>query len=244
MKVIAWVLWESEATLGARLTLLALADYAHDDGTKAFPSVENIARKARLSERGTRDALRKLETDGAIVCTGATRAGTRIYTIVGPFNTRGADTAGGRSQRTEGQNGAQQELQTAPDPSTDPSEPVIPPPPGWLPRSVGGKPVASVEHEMVDALLEVFNELAGGRSFRGKGWREMVLRRMREHPELDREAHEAVLRRAFVKPWWKDDASPSVVWGNDRVFEKALHQHTSGADVHTDEQPRTRFTKA
>lgn len=121
LKVMVWVLEHSEAKLGARLVLLSLAEYAHDDGTKAFPSVESVSRKARLSERGTRDALRKLEGDGMIVRTGATKSGTNVYTVVGPFNPGGADSAGGSLPPGGGQSGAPGGAGSAPDPSRDPS---------------------------------------------------------------------------------------------------------------------------
>lgn len=114
-----WVLDKSEARLGARLVLLTLAEYAHDDGTKAFPSVETISRKARLSERGTQDALRKLEADGMIRKTGTTRHGTSIYTVV--MDEPGVQNPHPRSPAQEGvQNDAQTTLQTAPDPTTGP----------------------------------------------------------------------------------------------------------------------------
>lgn len=80
--VVAWVLEHSETRLGDRLVLIALADYAHDDGTEAFPSVDTIARKARLSERQVQRALRTLERNGDIVFMGTSKLDTRKYTIV------------------------------------------------------------------------------------------------------------------------------------------------------------------
>jgi Helix-turn-helix domain len=122
LAVMSWVLDESEARLGARLVLLALADYAHDDGSKAFPSVETLARKSKLSERGTRDALRKLEADGMVVSTGKTKYGTIIYTVVGPFNEQGGQNLpGGNSQHEGGQISALELSDSAPDPSVEPS---------------------------------------------------------------------------------------------------------------------------
>jgi cytochrome c556 len=59
--------WDSSRQSGAAFTvLLALADYADDTGV-AWPSVEALARKARLSERTTHYALSQLNTSGEIV---------------------------------------------------------------------------------------------------------------------------------------------------------------------------------
>lgn len=50
---------------GALLVLLALADYANDNGL-CWPSVESIAEKARLRERQTRQILKDLHDGGLI----------------------------------------------------------------------------------------------------------------------------------------------------------------------------------
>ena len=61
--------------------LLALADYANDDG-ECWPSVDGIARKCRLSERGVRKILRRLEDDGWITtAVGGGRNGCNKYII-------------------------------------------------------------------------------------------------------------------------------------------------------------------
>lgn len=49
-----------------RLVLVVLADYAHEDGTKAFPSQETIARRVSLSPRTVRRCLKWLEDNGRI----------------------------------------------------------------------------------------------------------------------------------------------------------------------------------
>jgi len=43
--------------------MLALADWASDDGGRIYPSVETLARKIRMSERQTRRILRELENE-------------------------------------------------------------------------------------------------------------------------------------------------------------------------------------
>lgn len=113
LPVMVWVLAESEAKLGARLVLLTLAEHAHDDGTRAFPDVETLVRRTRLSERAVQYALRKLEDDGAIEQTGTTKSGTAIWRIV---MDRGA-----KSAPPGVQNLRQRGAKSAPDPRTEPS---------------------------------------------------------------------------------------------------------------------------
>lgn len=81
-RVTAWVLEHSEARLAARLVHLVLAEYAHDDGSNAFPSVETIARKARISPRAVHDSLRKLREEGWIEPMGTRDSGTVVYRVV------------------------------------------------------------------------------------------------------------------------------------------------------------------
>lgn len=80
--VVGWVLKHSETRLADRLVLLALAEYAHDDGGKAFPKLKTIMGKAKVKESTARGCLRKLEGEGAIELTGATRGGVRIYRVL------------------------------------------------------------------------------------------------------------------------------------------------------------------
>ncbi len=80
--VLGWALREAPVeNKGDLLTLIVLADHAHDDGDGAFPSVETIARLARLSPRGVQKALRKLALAGLVKAT--PRAGrTTLYRVV------------------------------------------------------------------------------------------------------------------------------------------------------------------
>src|SRR5215831_7358450 len=83
VRVLSWVFDHSDvAHRGDLLVLLVLADHAHDDGSSAFPSVDSIARKARLTRRGAQLALRRLEAQGAIVAEGRGPKGTTAYRIV------------------------------------------------------------------------------------------------------------------------------------------------------------------
>lgn len=123
LRAIVWVLDHSEATLGARLVLLALAEYAHDDGTKAFPKVETIARKARMSRKGVQDALRRLEREGHIARTGKTKDGTNVYSIPGVEPGENSGDTGDKGGEDDGRRGVAASArgeETTPDPLKDP----------------------------------------------------------------------------------------------------------------------------
>lgn len=63
--------WESSSTKGgARLVLLALADYANDDGY-CHPGVERLVLKSALTERNVQFILRELEARGELVTKGS-----------------------------------------------------------------------------------------------------------------------------------------------------------------------------
>lgn len=60
IKVMSYV-WEHSKHKGSELlTLLAIADCAHDDGTNAFPSIATLAKKTRMTARNTQMVIRKL----------------------------------------------------------------------------------------------------------------------------------------------------------------------------------------
>lgn len=52
---------------GEMLLALSLADHAHDDGTRIFPSVQTLAKKTRQSERSVQYQLRSMEQSGWLV---------------------------------------------------------------------------------------------------------------------------------------------------------------------------------
>lgn len=128
--------------------LIALADYAHDDGTKAFPAIDTLAAHSRLSRRGVQAALRKLEQDGHIIRTGQTKTGTHVYSIVG----MGGE--GTTSQETaRGEADALITSRTSPNPFKEPSV--------SFPE---GKEVASSQvNEIFNHWVEAFGKTKGAR---------------------------------------------------------------------------------
>lgn len=75
--------WESSAALGnRRLVMLALADFANDDGW-CWPSIPILANKTRVSERTVQRILRELEKAGEIqVVEGGGRGKSSHYRVL------------------------------------------------------------------------------------------------------------------------------------------------------------------
>jgi hypothetical protein len=67
---------------GALLLMLALADFAHDDGTNAYPSIATLARKTRMSDRQVQRLIQQCEKSGELLAQRSTdgRSST-LYTI-------------------------------------------------------------------------------------------------------------------------------------------------------------------
>ena len=78
-----WVWNHSDVAGNERLTLLAIADNAADDGTNAWPSLKTLARKTLLDERTVRRVIRRLENGGHLrVDIAAGPSGTNRYAVL------------------------------------------------------------------------------------------------------------------------------------------------------------------
>jgi len=65
--------------------LLAIADYAHDDGSGAYPSLTTLAKKCRLSRRHAIRTIQALEKLGELqVARNAGPGGANLYTVLSP----------------------------------------------------------------------------------------------------------------------------------------------------------------
>jgi hypothetical protein len=89
IKAIQVVLDESRHKGSALLLMVVLANYAHDDGTYAFPSVATMTRYTRLTRKNVQLLLRKLEQSGELTSMGIHTSGTTIYRLVLPGLSRG-----------------------------------------------------------------------------------------------------------------------------------------------------------
>ena len=66
IKAMTTVWDKSEQSGSSLLMLLAIADYAHDDGSNAWPSLSTLARKTRMSRRNAIRTIKKLEKAGEL----------------------------------------------------------------------------------------------------------------------------------------------------------------------------------
>lgn len=87
---------------GPLLVLLAIADFANDEGV-AYPSIETLAKKSRLSERSVQYAITALRESGELdVKYGAGPHGSNVYQVRVQI-LRGANSAGVQNTADRGE---------------------------------------------------------------------------------------------------------------------------------------------
>lgn len=76
--------WDNSAAKGsALLVLLAIADFASDDGGNAYPSIPTLAKKVRMSERQVQRIVNTLADVGElVVIPGPTKTSSNSYQVV------------------------------------------------------------------------------------------------------------------------------------------------------------------
>ena len=76
--------WQHSRAKGSELLLLlAIADFAKDDGSGAWPSVETLAHKTRLSDRNVQYLVDKLVAAGELdVKQGVGRGRANVYSVI------------------------------------------------------------------------------------------------------------------------------------------------------------------
>jgi DNA-binding MarR family transcriptional regulator len=100
-----WV-WENSPAKGTELLLLlAIADAADDQGGNAFPSVNTLARKTRMSRRTVQRLVGQLESEGLITVRQAGGRDSNRYTILMTIQRAVAGAANALSTRPTGESG-------------------------------------------------------------------------------------------------------------------------------------------
>lgn len=132
--IVSAYVWEHSRQKGsALLLLLAIADHAHDDGTGAYPSVANLAKKMRMTQRNTQRLIQQvIEAEELLSEPGAGPHGVNIYSIPMGVTTfhpdttaRGApDAMGGVTSQTQGDDPGV--TQTIREPSKNRQSPLLP----------------------------------------------------------------------------------------------------------------------
>lgn len=100
---------------GEMILALALADHAHDDGTKVFPFVKSLAEKTRQSVRAVQYQLRRMEEAGWLILVNAGNGGRgqpSEYRI-NPDWLKGADFAQLKRVQNEAEKGATDDIKGA-----------------------------------------------------------------------------------------------------------------------------------
>lgn len=249
VRVLGSVLRDSEATMGKRLVLIALADHAGDDGV-AWPHHETVARAARLSRTHTLRLLGELADEG-LVEVRKTRGQRRsnVYRVLAPdlaevdyarlpfeLDAPFAATSEVTTSEVTTSYPRSGDVRSAQVATSDPPsrvngtvnrnrkgnrDPVAPSAPAVFAATVARRPVTVGEHRLADAVLAEFNRVFDTRFTLG-AWGAKVVMRLREHPELGLDEHRAVIEANARDPWWDGPASPSVVYGNAPLFERAM----------------------
>ena len=149
--------WKESPAKGSELLiLLALADFADDDGV-SWPSVETLAQKARLSKRQTQYNIQSLVNAGLLIVeTNAGPHGVHRYRIAGckvstranPAPVQKASKRGAKSARGGAKNVTEGVQPIAPKPSIEPSlEPSEEP--SGMPRNGDAQTLLAVLYEDV-----------------------------------------------------------------------------------------------
>lgn len=116
--------WQhSQASGSSFLVLLAISDFANDQGT-AYPSIPTLAKKSRLSERATQYAVRELVQIGELsISRNSGPHRSNVFRVM--KGAKSAPSKGARSALVQNLHGAKSGIQmvqpVAPKPSIEPS---------------------------------------------------------------------------------------------------------------------------
>lgn len=227
-----WVYLHPRMTMTALLIYLDLARRADGKG-HSFPSRQTIAGDVGRTVKAVSEGLALLREVGAVTSRhefrddGSQRANTYTVHRVPPGWT--GDSSRVTSSRSQGSptgdlGGVPQFLPRSTSQgstsqgSTNKGSPLSVSP-RW-PEKVGTRRVTETERQMVTDLIAAFNEHAGTR-LTPEAHAKPIIGRLRSFPDVGLTEHVAILRARMADPWWKGRPTPSVIWGNDAVFDTA-----------------------
>lgn len=118
IRVMSWVLDESTATGNDRLVLIAIADEADDDGRNAFPSMDRIARRARINRHTAMRAIKRLEDLGELEVTRPETTGRGHHNTYRILTGKGSEVAPFQEGRGTARKSAEGRAQERPNPQT------------------------------------------------------------------------------------------------------------------------------
>lgn len=208
VKVSSWA-WDQPLGGNDKVVLLALADWARDDGL-CWPGQDAVAAKARVSTKTVQRLLGKLEEGGYLVREkrGDPDGGRKPDLI--RLMVSGQNVSNGNRTSDGGVSGHPRA--DGNEPSVEPSESLAARPPAEKPTTYRGKKVPPLIVDGAVRLLEVFNE-AAGRSLSPRtadGSASPVLKQivgaMLARPDVAPDAWEAAVRNTAANPprWCAD----------------------------------------
>ena len=230
--VSSW-LWRNSTAKGSELLLLlAIADWADDNG-KAWPSVDTLSQKTRLSKRQTQSIVRQLEADKLLIThPNQGPNGVNIYQIImggekiAPVQ---SGVEGGAVQRTEGVK------PTAPNTSIDTSENTLSFSSSDEGTNDGAKTPSMVQKEYDQAVFDRFWSVYPRKVAKGDARKAFnkVIKTVPLHVLIDSvEKHKKSEQWKDPKfiphpaTWlngerWEDDVTKPVAQGGGQVVRKA-----------------------
>jgi hypothetical protein len=231
-QLMAWAAQQTTGSGSRKAVLMALANAANHQTGNCYPSIEMIATETELSEPTVKRSLTDLEAQGLIARKRHRRGDGTLSRYSYWFPHQGSQRPGqGSSRSLPGITG---------DP--DPGITVIPHNQEACENQEGnqeehrarvkvqGRIVVATEHDFAEAILDTWNRVSGQRVHSDVWLRKIVLR-IRAFPELDLDGHERIIEHAFAHPWWKNNPTPSVVYGSDEQFERSRLAAAGGSST-------------
>lgn len=234
---VAWAMRQTTGSATRKAVLISLADHEHGATGKCCPSVDRMAEQLEMGERTVRRALEELEAAGFISRERQRRQdgswGGYTYSFTeDDHRTNTTQPPAGAAadppvtdDRTTGQSGRSRGTGVEPEVNLEPETALAPPANTvrWADtsRRVDRKPVNEREALLAAAIMSAWNRQAG-QSLTSWDWHAKIIRRLREHPNVTPDEHERIIAANLADPWWKGPPTPSVVYGNDAQFERAM----------------------
>ena len=241
------LLADPSLSLGAKMVFVQLLRFSWQDGG-CFPGQGGLAENMGVAVRSIRRYVGELEEAGLVRVDQRGLGQTNYYSIEvprpaklsgqdrppvsgpevsnlagqdgsllsGPSNEEDADEKDAVEEdaaRARGNGHHQETIHLV-----DPGEPVR-----EEPKKVNGKLTNVSERKLGWAVLTSFNGIFNT-SYKAEDHVSKIIRRIREHPELHLEDHEALIRRNAKAPWWEGVPSPSVIYGNGAQFERSMSE--------------------
>lgn len=231
-RAVAWAIEQETGSATRKWVLVALADRHNGDTGRCDPRIRRLAADTELSERSVQRALAELEERGFIerheryrddggrrsdLFTFPALAGEGVAVSPPPGDTESGQEPGSSEPGTS--------VANAPDVQ------------GQRHWRVDRKVVTPAEDALALAVLAVWNEHAG-QELRARGWLAKIVMRIREYPEATLADHAHIIHANLARPWWSGAPTPSVVYGSDAQFERAITTARLALEEGADEDER------